>query len=166
VAKRIALGNGLSTLVDDEDYPRLVTIQWYHHRGRGGRTYAISSKSSKLTYMHVALVGPVRRGLEVDHINGDSLDNRRINLRVATHQQNCWNMVARAGASSFKGVTYDPGRGGPDKPWRARICRDGQRRHVGRFASEADAARAYDRAATALFGSFARLNFTTAQRPT
>lgn len=95
--------------------------------------------------------------MDVDHINGNKLDNRRSNLRVCTHKQNMWNMSAhKATSSRFKGVTAVAATGN----WCAVV---GNTRTsyiaMGTYRSEEDAARAADRGAIKLYGEFARLNF-------
>lgn len=94
--------------------------------------------------------------LVVDHINRDPFDNRRSNLRLCTKAQNAWNQITKAGSSPFKGVQYTRGK------WHAIIRADGARRHIGCFASEEEAACAYDREARARHSQFARLNFPIA----
>lgn len=91
----------------------------------------------------------------VDHINGDPLDNRRENLRYATQSQQNANRHRTFGASRFKGVY----RRRDGLKWCAQ-CRvpGGKQRYLGSFDSEEDAARAYNAAATELFGEYARLN--------
>ena len=92
----------------------------------------------------------------VDHINGDPLDNRRINLRLCSRAENARNRRAQKdGTSHFKGVWFVKRR----STWGAGISIDGQTRHIGYFANEADAAAAYDNAARRLYGEFAALNF-------
>lgn len=91
------------------------------------------------------------RGLVVDHINGDTLDNRRANLRVCEQRQNLWNgRPHRDGSSRYRGVSRMRRSG----TWRAQI----QGKHLGFFRSEEDAARAYNVAAVQRFGEFARPN--------
>lgn len=90
---------------------------------------------------------------EVDHRNGDRVDNRRANLRAATHLQNCQNARPK-GQSRFKGVSRYRER------WHARIKVPGRRIDLGSFHDEESAARAYDVAAREHFGEFARLNFS------
>jgi hypothetical protein len=83
-------------------------------------------------------------GHEVDHINGNTLDNRRVNLRVCTRAENGQNVATRGGASSYRNVFYEASHG--QKRWRARVILQGKRHHVGWFATEieaADAARAW-----------------------
>jgi len=91
---------------------------------------------------------------EIDHINGNSLDNRKANLRVCTHRQNTQNSGKREGCNSrFKGAYWNKNRG----KWHARIGHRGKQIHLGYFESEA--AKAYDEKAKELFGVFAHPNF-------
>jgi len=99
-------------------------------------------------------------GLAVDHINGNGLDNRRENLRIADKAQNQHNCVSRMGRSHYKGVAW----AGHVGMWRVRLRRRGVSFHVGYFRDEIDAALAYDLKAAELFGEFARPNFLTARR--
>ena len=91
-------------------------------------------------------------GREVDHINRNGLDNRRSNLRLATHAQNEANKPPRG---EYKGAYWCKKSG----RWRASIRVDGRLRHMGRFATREEAARVYDDAALEAFGEFAYLNF-------
>jgi hypothetical protein len=94
-------------------------------------------------------------GMTVDHINGDTMDNRRCNLRIATQSQNQMNRGSCRGSSSrYKGVSHHKLTG----KFTAQIRVDGKKRHLGLFASEEDAAKAYDDAAIEAFGEFARPN--------
>jgi hypothetical protein len=94
----------------------------------------------------------------VDHVNGDGLDNRRANLRVATRAENQRNTRGRPQhrASMHKGVALCAGK--RVRPWRATIQIDGHQVHLGYFGEEEDAARAYNAAALLHFGEFAFLN--------
>jgi hypothetical protein len=93
----------------------------------------------------------------IDHIDGNGLNNTRGNLRIATTKQNTWNRKKRTipTSSKYKGVSVIKGR---DR-WQCRIYANGTRFFLGYFASEIEAARAYDKKAIELFGEFARLNF-------
>lgn len=104
--------------------------------------------------MHRVIMGEPR-GLVVDHIDGNSLNNRRSNLRVCTVSQNHQNQRFRGGLSRYKGVCFLK----KINKWRANIGFDGRRMHIGCFDNEVDAAKAYDRKAGELFGEFAYLNF-------
>lgn len=109
--------------------------------------------------MHVLLVKPPR-GMLVDHWDGNGLNNCRKNLRVCTKQQNNMNTKKRSNRSSkYKGVHFRAGR------WLAQIQVAGKKKHLGTFEEEADAALAYNFAATELFGPFARLNTAQEEAP-
>lgn len=96
----------------------------------------------------------------VDHIDGNGLDNRRSNLRIATNQQNGANSQKwrKQTSSQYKGVSWDHSRG----LWRADIMFNRKHVYLGRYSSESEAAQAYDNRAIDLFGEFARLNFSRA----
>jgi hypothetical protein len=106
-----------------------------------------------------AFIGPIPKGMVVDHINRDPSDNRIKNLRIVTLSQNCGNSPSRPGAkhSKFKGVWRS--RSGKQKPWWSTIQIDGRSVHDGPFEKERHAAIAYDRRARGYFGETAYLNF-------
>lgn len=145
--------DGRSAIVDAADY-LLVTDggKWFH--GIGG--YAIRSGPNRTTQSIHRLVTNAPEGLQVDHINGDKLDNRRSNLRVCTASQNKGNTPPYANSTSqYRGVSWNI----RNEVWQVKIRRDGKLRHVGHFQDEVQAAKAYDRAARQVFGEFAWLNF-------
>lgn len=96
----------------------------------------------------------------IDHINGDRLDNRLVNLRLCEHVQNCQNRTARISSNGFKGVTTLP-----NGKHQAQIKVYGTSRYLGCFDSAVDAALAYDIAAKSAFGTFASLNFPVQVAP-
>lgn len=115
--------------------------------------YASRSVGGTTQYLHRALTGYSM----VDHINHDTLDNRQTNLREVTPQQNQWNKRPMRGSSSkYKGVGW---RSDKNK-WDAQIRTNGKRRFLGYYEVEEQAAVAYDKAASELFGEFAWLNST------
>lgn len=162
MAVEVPLTKGYVALVDDEDAERVIAAgPWFvmeQCRGELARRYAIRRSGKRTVYMH-RLIMDAPAGMEVDHVNGDGLDNRRENLRLCTRAENRRNQRKAAGLSSrFKGVDWHKGR----HRWRAQIEQDRRARYLGHFNDEADAARAYDKAARELFGEFANLNFPEA----
>lgn len=110
---------------------------------------------NKIVYLH-RLIANCPDGMQVDHINGNKMDNRKLNLRICNNQQNNRNTKSRKGSTSqYKGVSWDKS----NKKWLAQIC-IGNRKHkkLGRFISEVEAAKAYNNAASFYFGEYAYLN--------
>lgn len=151
MAKHIQLTHGKAALVDDEDYEELSRHAWNYSTPQG---YAARKGFlGKKTYMHRQII-EAPAGVDVDHINGDKLDNRRSNLRLATRAQNMYNTTPRQGSSSFKGVCWDK----QHNKWKAYIQISRKLIHLGLFTDEIEAARAYNRAAIEHLGEYARLN--------
>ena len=95
------------------------------------------------------------KGTLVDHIDRNSLNNRRGNLRLCTPSQNILNTRGKKGTSKYKGVWWNTKK----NKWLAMITSKGRHFHLGFFDEEIEAAKAYDRKAVELFGEFAYLNF-------
>lgn len=158
--KTISLTKGLFALVDDEDHVHLNRFKWTAVFSRADRRfravrvdYSLGRNRGKMILMHRLLLN-AGEGFQVDHVNQDSLDNRRCNLRLCSPSENHQNMGKSRGCSSrFKGVCWFKGK------WMAYAGPRGSVRYLGRFADEEDAALAYDAAAKILYGKFARLNF-------
>jgi len=166
--RTIELTQGQVALVNDEDYGGLNQFKWFavwspntksfyaerHSKTVNGKRHTISMAREVLGLQK----GDKR---QADHINHDTLDNRRCNLRICTHQQNGMNRRKRrphAGkkcSSRYSGVCWDKRA----KKWRAYIRHNGKRIYLGYFTSEIEAAKAYDKKAKELFGEFANLNF-------
>ena len=156
----VEIEQGFSALIDRADSDLVAPYPWRLMRGHTGKFYAYAQTKSGPVYMH-RLIAKTPPGHETDHINGDGLDNRRSNLRVATCSQNLanrWKPRRSDGSSAssrFKGVCWDRSR----SKWQAKITVSGHCRNLGRYATEEEAARAYDAVAAATWGVFARLNF-------
>lgn len=143
-------------LLDDEDYDRIAAFRW--HRRADGYAIRYAAATTTRIRMHREVLG-VPRSAIVDHANGNPLDNRRGNLRICTPSENAWNSRAIAG-QRVKGVQPI------NSQWRARIRIEGRLTHLGMFATEVEAALAYDAAARRYFGEFACVNFPLAgERP-
>lgn len=140
-------------VVSDEDYERVVAAAEPRWR-LVAAGYVATGQPRKGTFvlLHRFILGLGPGELGVDHRNGDRLDNRRENLRPATDSQNQANRHKVRGVSRHKGVTWYKRYG----LWRARITVGDRERHLGYFDSEEAAAEAYNDAARACFGEFAR----------
>ena len=149
--RHIALTKGKFAIVDAADYEYLSRFRWHAKEARG-RFYAATVINGKSITMHQLLMAPPR-GMVVDHIDGNGLNNRRQNLRLCTPRQNRRNTRPRRKTSAFLGVSR---RG---QKYLARIKHDGRELYLGLFDTETEAARARDRKAEELFGEFAWLNF-------
>jgi hypothetical protein len=149
----IPLTRGLFAIVDADDCERLAQYKWYAS-GKNGNFYAARIHNKKTIYMHNEII-EVPKSFLCDHINHDTLDNRRCNLRVCTRSQNAFNQLpCRKGKSSYKGVSWNRAA----KKWQAEIRYHNERIHLGYFDYEQDAAITYDDMAIELFGPFACLN--------
>lgn len=152
--KVIKLTQNKETIVDDEDYEQLVQYNWYYHNGYAVRKSSRKTKDRKTLYLHRILLNPGNQ--YIDHINGNKLDNRKENLRVASRSQNAMNTNKLKNKTSiYKGVYLYKRTG----KWIARISLNGKCYSLGCFVNEIDAAKAYDNAAIKFFGTFANLNF-------
>lgn len=148
--------------IDDEDYELVSQYRWYVREAPGTATkrpvgpYAVAvfSRNGSTTSitMHALIMG--RR--YIDHIDHDTLNNQRYNLRPATSSQNGQNQRPQIGRTSqYKGVHW----AAHNNRWLAKIKLNGRVRSLGGFVSELGAAYAYDAAARELFGEFACVNF-------
>lgn len=156
---KIPLSRGLFALVDAADAEWAQQLRWQAQPSRGGALRAVTMINEgdrwRPRKMHRLLLGVTDPHIQVDHINGDPLDNRRANLRLCTQAQNACNRGKRREdcTSKYIGVSLVPAS------WEAIVWHQGRRVYVGRFQSELEAARARDAKARELQGEFARLNF-------
>lgn len=158
----IKLTQGKKSTVDKEDYYRLINFKWHVYKSTGGRYYACRNNSRKhkdghyLLKMHRVIMGLSKYDKrQVDHINGDSLDNRRCNLRIVTPMQNAWNRGAQNNSKSGIRGVY---RHTTANSWIAQIKAGDKRIHIGSFKTPEEAKHAYNEKAIELYGEYARLN--------
>lgn len=152
-----ALTRGFVTLVSPED-AGFLDLKWHAFVNQAGNVYASRRSRRGLNgYLHRKIAGSTSG--EVDHKNHNGLDNRRQNLRPATKSQNAANRkrLRANSVSSFRGVRHAKRK--LRKPWTAAITCHKKQIWIGYFATEIEAAAAYDRKALELFGSYAFLNF-------
>jgi len=160
--KEIPLTQGKVALVDDADYDNVAKYQWYakssYHQWYAVRHGYTTEGKRPCFLMHRAIMEACRRQ-EIDHVNGNGLDNRRCNLRFCTRTENQRNRWSTSGSSQYKGVGWHA----QVCKWQAQIQIDGKVRYLGVFLNEEEAACAYDVAAHQYFGEFARCNFPDAR---
>lgn len=149
----VAITRGYVVKVDLEDAKAVRELKWHAHLSKVG----VYARNNTVGRMHRWLSG-AQPGECVDHINGDTLDNRRENLRLVTYSQNEANKRKRRDSQwRYKGVEKVWNR------WRAVIEHAGKRTRSGSFGSQLEAALAYDEMAISIHGEHARLNFPERQ---
>lgn len=159
ISKQISLTQGKFAIVDDEDYEWLNQYKWFAVKSKN-TYYACRSVGKYLkqyrVFMHRQILGLKRGdGKQTDHHNHYGLDNRRYNIRICTNSQNSQNRLLAGGTSQFKGVHWSK----IAKKWHSKIYQNGKLIHIGYFADEIEAAKAYDKKAKELFDKFANVNF-------
>jgi len=160
--RRIRMAQPKYAIVDPEDYQRLSKYEWEARRARNSPFYAArqdvnpKTRKYKLIFMHREII-EIGDGLFADHINHNTFDNRKANLRPATQTQNNRNRRKFSGPSKskYKGVYWKP----HIKKWVAQIGVNKKVIHLGCFKKQKAAAKAYDKAAIKYHGQFACLNF-------
>lgn len=145
--KLIPLTKGKFSIVDDDNYEWLMRHKWQYS------STGYAKRGAKCIKMHREVIdAPI--GIEVDHINGNKLDNRRRNLRLCRREENMQNRgVNRLSKTGCKGVSLHRKSG----KYQVHITAKGIARYLGLFKQIEDAANAYSKAARLLHGEFRRL---------
>jgi hypothetical protein len=145
--------DGYSILIDDEDIEIISLKKWKVEKNIKSNLYYVRTISEKNIYMHKYLLScPI--GMEVDHIDGNGLNNKKENLRIATHQQNNFNKKPYANNKvGLKGVREDRGK------FIATITHNYKTIYIGSYKTKEEAGIAYDKKALECFGDFAYLNY-------
>jgi hypothetical protein len=152
--KTIPLSQGRFALVDDIDYESLSSHKWCMGKYYAMRTVRAEGNDTTIAMHRQILSFP--SGKEIDHINGNQLDNRRSNLRTCTHSENQRNSKRRKNnKSGYKGVCWCSS----GNKWKVQLRDNGKVKCIGFFTCLIKAARAYDKAAKEMYGEFAWLNF-------
>jgi hypothetical protein len=151
----IPLTRNMFAMVDAEDFEELRKYRW--HAQDGGCTfYAVRSVRGGTVSMHRAIM-KAPKGVVVDHIDGNGLNNCRSNLRICTQAQNNSNSRAKGGCCGYKGVRY--AKRYKKNKYEALVVHEGKKYWGGRFATALEAALARDRLARQIQGEHAYLNF-------
>jgi hypothetical protein len=149
------------SLVDSDDYRKIkhltISVGVYYQKGtsRIAKIYARYVDKRKNHFLHRLIMNVTDTKLQVDHINGNTLDNRKCNLRICTQKQNLRNQKLNIkNKSGYKGVFWRERL----KKWETSIQVDCKHIYLGIYENKVDAAKAYNEAAKNYFGEFAHLN--------
>lgn len=148
----VDVGHGRIALISDEDRTKVAMFRWHSRRSKRGSYYARSFSTGTLMLMHRLILNTPSH-LETDHKNGNGLDNRQENLRIATRTQNICNSRRQRWKAPYRGLAVEGNK------YRARISFEGKTQNLGLYDSPEEAARVYDSAARKIHGDFAQVNF-------
>lgn len=147
--------SGLKVLMDVEDVQILVDYTWYKHHNKNNNTIYMrgwNKNTRKKEMMHRVII-KAEKGKQVDHINGNTLDNRKSNLRICNHAENIRNRGQRKNSNTKHKGVFKSG-----KKWGANIGYENNRYYLGVFETQKEASLAYNKAALKYHGEFAQLN--------
>ena len=158
MAKEIQLTQGKVAVVDDDLFNYLNQFKWFANNINGKfyvvRNITVSKNKKNVIYMHRFIMKP-NKGMVIDHLDGNTLNNQKNNLRICTHTENMRNSkISINNKSGYKGVSYQENRNN----YRAQIKFNNKTINIGDFIDPIDAAKAYNAAALKYHGEFAHLN--------
>lgn len=156
MSKEIQLTQGYIALIDDEDFERINRFTWCAAKSNENY-YAIRKNynESGTIRMHRVILNINDTKIKIDHIDNNSLNNQKSNLRIASNSENKRNQIKhKITSSKYKGVHFRK----DNKKWRAGVRLNDQQINLGQFNNEIDAALAYNTAAIKYFGEFAKIN--------
>ena len=148
--KKIALTQGKTALVDNEDYEWLSQWKWHAHKD--GNTFYVHRAGGRVNgsmttiRMHAVILGKPPKDMITDHVDGNGLNNQRNNLRFVTTRGNAQNRSRVVKTSQYIGVFWRK----DCKKWASKIYINGKNKHLGTFISEQIAYAAYCKAVEAL----------------
>lgn len=156
--KLIKLTKNQFSIIDDEDLERVSRIAWFANKTDSKFRVMCNKRFSGYIYLHQFLMC-CPKGMTVDHIDGNPLNNQKSNLRICSIKNNSRNKgFSKNNTSGFKGVVSSKSWC-PTKPWLAQIKVNYKTKKVGYFRTKKEAAMAYDLEAKKHFGEFAKTNF-------
>lgn len=153
--KQIALTKGQVAIVDDDDYEYLIQWSWYFNQGYAVRNSSTVNGKRHTVCMHREILrNKTILNMEIDHIDGNGINNQKSKLRICEHKENSRNRKTQKtyNTPGYKGVSFH------NNKWRARIGVNGKEILLGQFNNIEDAVSAYDLAAKQYFGEFANTN--------
>jgi hypothetical protein len=154
--KEIKLNNGGSTMVDDDLFEALSKFNWRKDKLANHVCITTGPKNKRRTLRMHRLIMEAKDGEIVDHINGNTLDNRKENLRIANKSENGMNRKKQSNnTSGYKGVC----KHSQTNKWVAQIIKGSYKWQCSKYSTAIEAAIAYDKKAIELHGEFANLNF-------
>lgn len=155
--------SGFEVIIDDEDFERIKKLGWYVQKNqdyKDGRFYfnaeVFINDKRTVTKLHRFIMGcQVGDKKQIDHINGNTLDNRKENLRFCTNSENMANkkLISKNNKSGYKGVSV------AGKKWKATVYVNSKAYNLGYFVDPKEAAKEYDNMVRFTHGRFARVNF-------
>lgn len=158
----ITLTQGKYAVVDEDDYEKLSKHKWFATKDKKtfyARRMMVGAQGRRMVMMHRVILNYYGK-MQIDHINGNGLDNRKENIRICTPSQNQRNRNKSANKTSiYKGVSRTK-----YGTWHAYFRYNGKQINLGAYNKEEDAAQKHNTIAILLWGKYAKLNAIEAAR--